>query len=137
MTIKQWRGAWILAVAAGVGVTMVGCGPNRSTEAAPASSSEKTVTSKQVDDHSAWWCAEHGVPEEVCGQCSAKYAAECKKNKDWCKEHDRPESQCFICHPDLKEKFAAQYRAKYGKEPPPIESGEQSSKDDDKKGEKR
>jgi len=37
---------------------------------------------------------------------------------DWCKAHDRPESQCFICHPELKEKFAAPYRAKYSKEPP-------------------
>jgi len=72
-------------------------------------------------DHSGWWCAEHGVPEEICGQCSAKVAAECKKKGDWCKEHERPESQCFICHPEKKEQFAAQYRAKYGKEPPPIE----------------
>ena len=41
-----------------------------------------------------------------------------KKKNDWCKEHDLPESQCFKCHPELKEQFAAQYKAKYGKEPP-------------------
>lgn len=72
-------------------------------------------------DHSAWWCAEHGVPEEVCGQCNSKLAAEFQKKGDWCEEHDRPDSQCFVCHPDLQAKFAAQYEAKYGKQPPAIE----------------
>jgi hypothetical protein len=71
--------------------------------------------------HGEWWCAEHGVPEEKCGLCSAAYANECKKNGDWCKDHERPKSHCFICQPALKEKFAAMYRAKYpGKEPPPV-----------------
>jgi hypothetical protein len=28
-----------------------------------------------------------------------------------------PESQCFKCHPELKQKFAAAYKDKYGKEP--------------------
>ena len=36
-------------------------------------------------------------------------------------QHDRAKSQCFICDHSLKEKYAAKYRAKYGKEPPPIE----------------
>ncbi len=79
---------------------------------------------RRMLDHGGWWCDEHGIPEEICGQCNVKLAAELKKKGDWCKEHDRPDSQCFICHPDLKEKFAAQYRAKYGKEPPPIEEEE-------------
>jgi hypothetical protein len=91
------------------------------------------VAAKKVDDHSGWWCDEHGVPEEICGQCNAKYAAECKKKGDWCEKHDRPDSQCFICHPELKEKFAAMYRAKYGKEPPPIEDNQPSKKDEEKK----
>jgi hypothetical protein len=30
-------------------------------------------------------------------------------------------SECFICHPELKERFAVQYRAKYGEEPPAIQ----------------
>lgn len=72
-------------------------------------------------DHGAWWCAEHGVPEDTCSRCSSKYAAECQKKGDWCEEHLRAKSQCFLCDPKLKEKFAAQYRAKYGKEPPAIE----------------
>ena len=84
------------------------------------------VVQQDAHGHSGWWCAEHGVPEEMCGQCSAKVAAECKKKGDWCEEHDRPDSQCFVHHPELKEKFAAQYRAKYGKEPPPTEDEEKN-----------
>jgi hypothetical protein len=77
--------------------------------------------------HSGWWCDEHGVPEGLCGQCDAKLAAQFKKKGDWCTEHDRPDSQCFIHHPELKARFAAMYRAKYGKEPPPME--DESRKD--------
>ena len=64
------------------------------------------------------WCAEHGVPEDICAQCNAKVAAEYKQKGDWCKEHNRPESQCFLCNPKLEAKFAAEYEAKYGKKPP-------------------
>ena len=71
--------------------------------------------------HDNWWCDEHGVPEEVCGQCNPKLAAEFQKKGDWCQEHDRPESQCFICHPDQEARFAAKYEAKYGKQPPQPE----------------
>ena len=76
--------------------------------------------------HGEWWCAEHGVPEEVCALCDSKLAADFQKKGDWCKEHDRPDSQCFICHPELETKFAAQYEAKYGKKPPKphVEEGE-------------
>jgi hypothetical protein len=83
---------------------------------------------KKKDDHSGWWCDEHGVPEEVCGQCNAKVASEFQRRGDWCKEHDRPDSQCFVCHPELKKRFAAQYRAKYGNEPPPIEDEKETKK---------
>ena len=68
--------------------------------------------------HGEWWCAEHGVPEDQCGQCSSKVAAALKKKGDWCKEHNRPDSQCFVCHPEYEAKFAALYEAKYGKAPP-------------------
>ena len=82
---------------------------------------EHAATEKGVDKHSGWWCNEHGVPEGVCGQCDSKLAAEFQKKGDWCKEHDRPDSQCFKCHPELAAKFAAQYEAKYGKQPPTPE----------------
>jgi hypothetical protein len=93
------------------------------------SPSEKTAVKSE---HGEWWCSEHGMPEEICAQCSSKLAAEFKKKGDWCQEHDRPDSQCFICHPELKERFAAQYRAKYGKEPPPMEEepNEEESKNE-------
>lgn len=90
-----------------------------------APAEKKAETSKAVTTNEGagdgWWCREHGIPEGECALCSATVAADFKKKGDWCKEHDRPESQCFICHPDLEEKFAARYDAKYGKQPPPRE----------------
>lgn len=77
---------------------------------------------ERVDDHSGWWCPEHGVPEEVCALCDSKVAADFQKKGDWCEEHNRPDSQCFIHHPELKEKFAALYEAKYGEQPPEPQS---------------
>jgi hypothetical protein len=112
-------------------VVLGGCSKDN-PKAEQTKATSTTVAAKKVDDHSGWWCDEHGVPEEICGQCNAKYAAECKKKGDWCEKHDRPDSQCFICHPELKEKFAAVYRAKYGKEPPPIEDDQPSKKDEKK-----
>jgi hypothetical protein len=109
-------------------VALGGCAQNN-PKAEEAKGTRTTVAAKKAGDHSGWWCDEHGVPEEVCGQCNAKVAAEFKKKGDWCKEHDRPDSQCFICHPELKDKFAAQYRAKYGKEPPPMEEEKKSKKE--------
>jgi hypothetical protein len=105
-------------------IALDGCSKNAPN--AGQSKGKTTQEAKMAHDHSGWWCDEHGVPEEICGQCNAKYAAECKKKGDWCEKHDRPDSQCFICHPELKEKFAAQYRAKYGKEPPPMEEEKES-----------
>ena len=70
--------------------------------------------------HDAWWCPEHGVPEEVCAQCDSKLVADFKTKNDWCKEHDRPDSQCFICHPEHQAAFSELYVAKYGKQPPAL-----------------
>jgi hypothetical protein len=87
-----------------------------------ASKTPSPATEKSTGhSHDNWWCDEHGVPEEVCGLCNSKLAAEMQKKGDWCKEHDRPDSQCFICHPELEQRFAAQYGAKYGKKPPKPE----------------
>lgn len=102
-------------------------------------STDKKAGKKGTDhDHSGWWCGEHGVPEKECSQCSPKVAAEFQKKGDWCAEHDRAKSQCFICDPKLKETFAAQYRAKEGKEPPALEAEEKDHKDEhDEKTEKK
>lgn len=72
----------------------------------------------QAHAHDDWWCAEHGVPEELCSLCSQQIAERCKKAGDWCKLHDRAKSQCFKCEPKLYAKFEAMYVAKYGKKPP-------------------
>jgi hypothetical protein len=122
MNLRRWTGHALFLLGA-ASLVVNGCG-QADSKGGPAK--DKTAQLAQAkgekkDDHSGWWCEEHGVPEEICGQCNAKLAAELKKKGDWCKEHDRPDSQCFLCHTELKERFAAQYRAKYGKEPPPIE----------------
>ena len=78
---------------------------------------------KSGHNHGDWWCAEHGVPEEMCSLCSDVAAAKFKKAGDWCRIHDRAKSQCFKCEPSLYKKYEAMFEAKYGKKPPrPPES---------------
>lgn len=108
---------WLLSCSAGVllAAVVIGCGSG-TKPVASAPTEEKHAESGH--SHDGWWCDEHGVPEEICAQCNVKLAAEFQQKGDWCKMHDRPDSQCFICHPELEKKFAAQYQAKYGKQPP-------------------
>ena len=96
----------------------IGC--NKAAEEKTNSESKQNQVSNDKDghDHSGWWCKEHGIPEEECSMCSDKYAAKCKADDDWCEEHNRAESQCFICNPEKAKKYAALYKAKFGKEPP-------------------
>src|SRR5438094_5107623 len=103
--------AFVLAVA--------GCQPpeDKSTKDSGGKKEEAKVEKKVK--HDKWWCDEHGIPEKECSMCNPDVEKECKAKGDWCEKHDRAKSQCFICDPSLKEKFAARYRAKYGKEPPP------------------
>lgn len=119
MKTMNRMGAFALAILA---ASAIGCGgePNAKKDTKPAETAEKSG-GKKVDNHAAWWCGEHGIPEDECSMCSDKVAKEMKAKGDWCDKHDRGKSQCFICDPSLKEKFAAKYRAKYGKEPPPID----------------
>jgi cobalt-zinc-cadmium efflux system membrane fusion protein len=99
----------------------VGCSENSGGQ---ATTSPATTPVAEAALHGEWWCAEHGVPEEICAQCDSSLVASFKKKGDWCEEHNRPDSQCFICHPELKDKFATQYEAKYGNRPPePSETG--------------
>lgn len=116
---------------------ITGCGKSNSvatqdgTKAVAAKDDHAPKKEIKGHDHSGWWCAEHGIPEGVCSQCSAKVAADFQKKGDWCADHDRAKSQCFLCDPALKEKFAAQYRAKEGKEPPAIEDEKGEEKKDE------
>jgi hypothetical protein len=110
-------------LAALLAAVVLGCGQTDGKKGGAENKKEadKKVAEKKKHDHSGWWCDEHGIPEAECSMCSDAVAAECKKKGDWCEKHNRAKSQCFICDPSLKEKYAARYRAKYGKEPPPIE----------------
>jgi hypothetical protein len=127
--------AW-LSVALFAGLLAVGCnnptdptGPSKTPAAKDAG--KAVAEAKKVDDHSGWWCDEHGVPEDECSMCSAKVAKAAKAKGDWCEKHDRAKSICFICDPSLKEKYAAKYVAKFGKQPPEPE-GQIEEKDDKK-----
>jgi hypothetical protein len=118
MNRLSWVRAALLSLLAVAGMTISGCsgsgaeGPEAGKQATPADSSCSVAEN---------WCIEHGVPEDICGQCNAKVAAECQRKGDWCKEHNRPESQCFLCNPKLEAKFVAEYEMKYGKKPPKPE----------------
>ena len=128
-----WMSAALLA---GL-MVVVGC-DNKADTKATDKKDGKTVA--KADDKKAepagdghdWWCDEHGVKEAECSMCNAKVAKAFQDKGDWCKEHSRAKSQCFICDPKLKEKFAADYNAKYGKEPPEPEGQKPDSKDEKK-----
>jgi len=89
----------------------------------PVASSEEHEHEHGEDGHNlhGYWCVEHGVPEEICARCDSSLAVEFQEKGDWCDEHNRPDSQCFIHHPELEEKFIAQYEAKFGEKPPTPE----------------
>lgn len=112
-------GAWTLS---GCGESPNAVKPDKVPVAGKDDGSAKDAEAHDHDHaghkHDGWWCPEHGVPEDQCGLCDAKLAAEFKRKGDWCKEHDRPDSQCFECHPELEGKFAALYEAKFGAKPP-------------------
>lgn len=128
MKIRLYPASALLALFAATALVAIGC---ESKPAADTSKEKKAADAKsgtgpvaKADDkkgdtkHDGWWCDEHGVPEAECSMCSAKVAKDCKAKGDWCAKHDRAKSQCFICDPKLKDKFAAIYKAKEGKDPP-------------------
>ncbi len=101
---------WLLLLAV---TYSAGCGASK-TEPVATDQSNVDVS---ANDHSGWWCVEHGVPEEECALCDTSLVAVYKTRGDWCEAHQRPESQCFVCSPERFEKFAAQYKAKFGEAP--------------------
>ncbi len=117
MSLNKCLGLPAILLAAALLVT--GCAGEK-TEPKKDKGSETKNTTASVDDHSGWWCPEHGVPEEECSMCSASAAKDFKAKDDWCEEHNRAESQCFICNPGNADKYAKLYEAKYGKKPPVI-----------------
>lgn len=133
------RFAWgglSLGLFAALALIVTGCGQSdkggQAKDKGTGTQVAKGDDKKEGDSkHSGWWCDEHGIPEAECSMCSAKVAKAFKDKGDWCNEHDRAKSQCFICDPSLREKYAATYRAKYGKEPP--EPTENMPKKEEKK----
>jgi hypothetical protein len=102
------------------GVLLVGCQDKETPKADNKNSSTPTGEAKKPGHtHHGWWCTPHGIPEEDCLACIYEgREEELKKKGDWCDKHDYCKSQCFGCDPKLKERYAAQYKAKYGKEAP-------------------
>ena len=135
MKLGAWNG--VVLVAAIAGVTLIGCGRSPLSHDGAGEKKPTRAGETKGHEHDDWWCAEHGVPEEECSQCNAKVAVDFKAKGDWCPEHDRAKSQCFVCDPKLKEKYAALYRAKEGKEPPPLEQEMQEKKEETPKKESK
>ncbi len=156
MTKFLMRGGPALALFAGLALLAGGCGqaantggetkaPGKGAEVAkadgntpvgtqPAGKKAEGEKGAEEDKHDGWWCDEHALPEEVCDLCRKKYRAAEKAKGNWC-EHGRVKSSCFKCNPGLKEKYAADYKAKYGKAPPAEEANE--PKDDGKAKDKK
>lgn len=88
-----------------------------------AGGESKTESKEKENDHSGWWCEEHGVVESECSMCQKDVFKKLKK-EDLCPKHpDRAKHQCFQCNPDLWEKSKAVYEAKYGTLPPePVDN---------------
>ena len=120
MSIKN---AMLLSTLLVAGGGFVGCSKSADNNAAGTS----TAAAGDAHSHEGWWCDEHGVPEEICAQCSVELVADFKAKGDWCAKHDRPDSQCFICHPEKEAEFAALYEAKYGTKPPKADADSQAA----------
>jgi hypothetical protein len=134
--LTLWRGGVACALIAAFGLLAAGCsnsgspsnrGKDAGAKSRRADADTATAGAKEID-HSGWWCDEHGLPEEVCDVCNAKYRAAEKAKGNWC-EHGRVKTSCFKCNPGLKEKYAAMYEAKYGKKPPEPEPDEDDLKE--------
>ena len=137
MTLFLKRGGPALVLAATLAWFSGGCNqPAASTVVeAKATTKDKAevkpeATKPPVSDHSGEWCDEHGMPEAICDLCQKKYRESEKAKGNWC-EHNRVKSSCFKCNPGLKEKLAAEYKAKTGKAPPPTE--DEAQKEEPKK----
>jgi hypothetical protein len=119
--MRSWlEGSALLALVAGVVLLAGGCGQGPEKKVEGGKETPVKAKGPKEHEHGEWWCEEHGIPEAECSMCSARVEKECKAKGDWCEKHNRAKSQCFKCNPKLKGFFAAKYRAKYGKEPPPI-----------------
>ncbi|MBI2806784.1 MAG: RND transporter [Planctomycetes bacterium] len=116
----------VLTLVAVLGLSTIGCTskdqPDPKKKGGDAQAKTNPDDNKKEikkDDHSDWWCKEHGVPEHLCSLCQGDVFEKYKKEGKLCKVHpDRAEEQCFKCDPSRYEKYEAMYMAKYnGKKP--------------------
>ena len=115
--MNVYKNVGLIVALCGMSAFFTGCAGEKP---AVGTTDATSATAGAVDDHSGWWCSEHGIPEEECSMCSAAFAKACKDKGDWCAEHNRAESQCFICDASRAEKYAKLYEAKYGEKPPAV-----------------
>ena len=115
------------------GVALVGCQDKPTTNTGATAT---TTVTRQAHKHDHWWCREHGIPEEECLMCLHS-EEDLKKKGDWCEKHEYAKSQCFACNPALRERYAARYRDKFGKEPPEPDENPGKPEPDAKKPEKK
>lgn len=150
MTKFLTRGGSAFALFAAIAVLASGCGKDQPVGETKGSEKDRPVAKNDgykghdpkdppkadpKDDHSGWWCNEHALPEDVCDLCHKKYRESEKAKGNWC-EHNRVKTSCFKCNPGLKEKYAAEYKAKFSKDPPPTEEEEEKKKEEGKKDKK-
>lgn len=139
MTDELSRSGPAVALLVALALLAGGCGQTANTgnEAKDPGKGKAAVAKdddKEPGEHGAYWCPEHALPEAVCDLCDKKFRAAEKAKGNWC-EHNRVKSSCFKCNPGLKEKYAAEYKAKVGKEPPAADDDE--TKDDGKAKDKK
>ena len=117
-TVKRFAIFGMLVFGVAIALPFAGCKKKADDTASETATTDTSAEETTGDDHSGWWCAEHGVPEKECSVCSSSAAEKFKAKGDWCEEHNRAESQCFKCDPSRAEKYAKLYEAKFGKAPP-------------------
>ncbi len=113
--MSVYKSCGFIAIAFMAAMLISGCANDNPAAGTDGAANDMSAS---VDDHSGWWCKEHGIPEEECSMCSAAAAREFREKGDWCEEHNRAESQCFICDASRADKYAKLYEAKYGEKPP-------------------
>jgi hypothetical protein len=119
-----WCAGILMLFASAFLVGNLGCGKKADKDKGTTAAKQTTTGDEQAAKgghvHGAWWCTEHGVPEEMCSLCLDDDVVKkmFKDKGDWCELHERAKSQCFKCEPKLYEKYEAMYVAKYGKKPP-------------------
>jgi cobalt-zinc-cadmium efflux system membrane fusion protein len=102
-----FRGAtWIVLGLGLVAIAAMSC----SRQSDPANQAAATADVRAAPAAAGATLCEHGVPADLCTQCTPDLIPVFKSQGDWCVEHGVPESLCLKCNPDLA--FSANVVAK-------------------------